>query len=529
MYSSPHQFKNRLLCFLLFGLLCGMTSSALADNPAYALKLKPVYDQLQGSNCFVDANLTSADTTRGLTGFDFTIAYDRAALNFREALPGNLIAECDWEFFSYQWGRNGDCHGDCPEGVVRIVGTASLSNSSSACTAPIPGVGSLPKTLFTLKFLVTSDRAFECSDAPVYWYWMDCRDNIISTSVLNHQVISQRVFNPGFPDSTTSYNVTDSMTGYPSYYGAQKGCAQQEFVTASRSADFYNCFVHIICPDSYDARGDININGLPYEIADYGLFHSYFLNGASVFTIDPPYQQATTDVNADGVTLTVGDLIYESLVIYGQAAPIPKPAATSSPWDVRLYPVGDTLYVETGHTVGALFLIFNGDVHPTLLQSGNGIDYLFDGTQTRMLILGDSDLTVGRVVSGPLLTFPHLIAPDSAQAADTTGMMLPVIIDSPTDVGDHQGNGLPAAFALENNYPNPFNPTTTISFSLPRSTSYTLTIYSMTGQEVASFTGTAGPGVVRREWDGSGSASGVYLYKLTAGTFSDTKKMMLVK
>jgi hypothetical protein len=79
------------------------------------------------------------------------------------------------------------------------------------------------------------------------------------------------------------------------------------------------------------------------------------------------------------------------------------------------------------------------------------------------------------------------------------------------------------------NYPNPFNPTTTISFSVPKPCDYTLTIYNMLGQEVAAYSGAAEPGEVRIEWDGTKVASGVYFYKLTAGTYSDTKKMMLLK
>lgn len=525
MNSSPSHSRTLVLCLLTIAIVCVQASFSTAANSPYKIALASINGQYQGSIALVDVTLSSADTTRGLTGFDMTIAYDHSGLYFREVLPGTIITDCDWEYFSYEWGRNGDCHGDCPEGVVRIVGTANLSS----CSSPIPGVGTLPKTLFTLKFLVTSDRTYECNTLPVSWYWMDCRDNILTSTNAGERIISQKVFNPGWSATNPPYEVTDSSYHYPTYLGAQKSCSQPATGTAVRLADFYHGYINTYCLDTYDARGDININRLPYEVADFALLRSYFLHGTSVFTVDSAFQIATSDVNADGLTLTVGDIVYEGLVIAGQAAPYRKPAGVNSPWDVRLYPVGDTLYVETGHTVGGLFLIFDGDVHPTLLQPDAGINYEFDGTKTRTLILGDSVLTVARVVSGPLLTFPNLVVPDSAQAADTIGMVLPVIIDSPTDVGDHQGNGLPAAFSLDQNYPNPFNPTTTISFSLPRATSYTLTIYNMAGQEVTSFTGTSGPGVVRIDWDGSGSPSGVYLYKLTTGTFSDTRKMLLIK
>jgi len=88
---------------------------------------------------------------------------------------------------------------------------------------------------------------------------------------------------------------------------------------------------------------------------------------------------------------------------------------------------------------------------------------------------------------------------------------------------------LPDSYALHQNYPNPFNPVTTISFSVKERTDYTLTIYNLNGQVVASFKGTADRGVKAIEWDASQHASGVYLYKLEVGSYTETKKMMLLK
>jgi hypothetical protein len=87
----------------------------------------------------------------------------------------------------------------------------------------------------------------------------------------------------------------------------------------------------------------------------------------------------------------------------------------------------------------------------------------------------------------------------------------------------------PKNFALNQNYPNPFNPTTKIVFALPTSTNYTLTIYNVQGQVVQSFVGTHEAGWVTQEWNAGNSASGVYFYKLTAGSYTATKKMVLLK
>jgi hypothetical protein len=88
---------------------------------------------------------------------------------------------------------------------------------------------------------------------------------------------------------------------------------------------------------------------------------------------------------------------------------------------------------------------------------------------------------------------------------------------------------LPTEYALSQNYPNPFNPTTTINFSLAQPGEYELSIFNVLGQTVETFTGSSELGNVSVEWDASNRASGVYFYKLTSGSYTDTKKMMLVK
>ncbi len=89
---------------------------------------------------------------------------------------------------------------------------------------------------------------------------------------------------------------------------------------------------------------------------------------------------------------------------------------------------------------------------------------------------------------------------------------------------------LPTEFVLHQNIPNPFNPFTEISFSLPVSSDVTLEIYNINGQKVATAAEDrfeAGTHTVR--WDGSDYASGIYIYRITAGGFTDSKKMMLIK
>lgn len=86
------------------------------------------------------------------------------------------------------------------------------------------------------------------------------------------------------------------------------------------------------------------------------------------------------------------------------------------------------------------------------------------------------------------------------------------------------------SYRLYQNYPNPFNPSTTIEFDLPKSSNVILKIYNILGEEVTRLiSNRLSTGSYSYDWDASGMASGLYLYRLKAGEYVDTKKMILLE
>jgi hypothetical protein len=93
-----------------------------------------------------------------------------------------------------------------------------------------------------------------------------------------------------------------------------------------------------------------------------------------------------------------------------------------------------------------------------------------------------------------------------------------------------EGEEVPVSFELYQNYPNPFNPTTSIKFALPKESQVKLSVYTILGQEVATLVNSVmSAGYHTVNFDASNLPSGMYIYKIDAGSFSQIKKMLLMK
>ncbi len=102
--------------------------------------------------------------------------------------------------------------------------------------------------------------------------------------------------------------------------------------------------------------------------------------------------------------------------------------------------------------------------------------------------------------------------------------------DVTTGVSDRLNNSMPTTVSLQQNYPNPFNPSTIISFTMNKEELVRLSVYNILGNKVSSLLNKKlGAGQYHVTFNANNLSAGIYFYKLEAGSFSETKRMLLLK
>jgi hypothetical protein len=472
------------------------------------------------------------DCMMEMAGYDFLISYEHSlgALTFISAEMGDMLVQGHWEYFTFRFGPFGNCGSACPSGLVRLTAMAEINNGVETADG-FDNSGGF-NVLAVMKVLVSNDRTYNCIEAPVEWFWIDCGDNTISSRYGDTLFLERFIY-----DREGDLLPEDPPEGYdllPGYWGVGDDCLEEYKTIPIRGVDYKNGGFKIICSDDIDAPGDININGIPYEIADAVMYTRYFVEGLEAFAAHVEASIAASDVNADGITLSVADLVYLIRVIQGDALGYPKPTPGADDINVATQLIGGDMAVTYDATanVGGMLMIFNvnGSVgEPKLADGAAGMDMIYrpNGNELRVLIYNSADGDPAYIKAGTnnLVNIPveGTLELRSVEAADFFG--------SPMNASVRV---LPTEFDLAQNYPNPFNPFTTVKLDLPVASQYSVAIYNVAGQLIRNFSGYAEAGTVEIVWDGkdaSGNqvASGVYFYKSTARDFSATKKMILMK
>ncbi len=219
---------------------------------------------------------------------------------------------------------------------------------------------------------------------------------------------------------------------------------------------------------------------------------------------------------------------------FGDAFPLMKVTLTV---DTLLFPVTGDLEV---------YLVHN-NIRDTVIFHNGGSGSNFIGTE-----LNDSALTPITSGTAPFTGSYRPYKPLAVfNAADVEGNWMLEIKNTGSSTGMLKGwslyfdidestigiqpvsNTVPDKFSLSQNYPNPFNPATTIQFGIPETSSHaqtTLDVYDITGRRITQLVNaTLLPGTYKVNFDGSNYSSGIYFYTLSSGSYSETRKMVLVK
>ena len=183
-------------------------------------------------------------------------------------------------------------------------------------------------------------------------------------------------------------------------------------------------------------------------------------------------------------------------------------------------------------TLGVIWLMFEGDIVP---QPATGflVNYHYDGTYTRMLVSAEVSLDLPS--GGLLISYTGTGVLVNADAGSYDGKIITVVFGAPTDVDPLQTDGIPSVFALQTNYPNPFNPSTNIQYEVPHHAHVEIAIFNVNGQRVRTLVNaTKAAGVYTVTWDGTSESgdrvsSGMYFYRMTAGDYVQSRKMILLK
>jgi hypothetical protein len=183
-------------------------------------------------------------------------------------------------------------------------------------------------------------------------------------------------------------------------------------------------------------------------------------------------------------------------------------------------PSGATNYYKGGYWV----ITSDGNPGSSFRMDLNATGVGFDSTAMR--VLNRPNTTTAWQYAGLAAGYGGGSVADTS--ISTFGQFAIGLGPKPTAV--EENIAIPKTFSLLNNYPNPFNPTTTIGYELPTETRVTLTVFNLLGQQVAKLVDEVKPaGKHLAKFDASALTSGIYLYQFNAGSFHQTRKMLLVK
>ena len=171
------------------------------------------------------------------------------------------------------------------------------------------------------------------------------------------------------------------------------------------------------------------------------------------------------------------------------------------------------ILVGAGDTVGVALRFFSAG--PRYFGTGSGAPIVYSDTNLK--------LVTGDVRSAPFTPTGSYFSP-----RQLTGVVK-YLVSTTTGI-INTGNGIPYNYSLSQNYPNPFNPQTKIKFQIPNAGFVKIAVYDILGKEVAvPLSGQLNAGTYELSFDADALPSGTYFYRISSGSYTETKKMVFLK
>ncbi|UCE67551.1 MAG: T9SS type A sorting domain-containing protein [Candidatus Zixiibacteriota bacterium] len=419
----------------------------------------------------VPVNIINLGETSYIGGFDILLQYGITEIIDLLNVERGPRVE-SWEYFHVNLGDTS---------TIRITGIADIYGNGNAVS---PGEGPVA----FLNFEITGDSVYVGHYAEINFIYGDDNDNTVSDST-GYLLVHPDV------DSGWVYN-----------------------------------------QDPGDVLiGDINMNGIAWEISDAVLLANHILR-PDEFPLDY-IQMLASDTNRDGFPATMPDLVYLLNVINGYI----NPARINYADGISACVFAEFDEIEAEKLIfryessipagGILIRLDHSRNEIRSLSTNSGMNLLYcDENGILSVMLFDYDggvISPGEEIFRMEVSDKYVPIVTELQISDRYGNFIPA--------EGHPLLSIPEIFMLHGAYPNPFNSSTTIKFSLPEKTDVDLSIYNVLGQTVKSFRFKSMPaGKCSIDWDGANDSggrvsSGVYLYRIGAGEYEATSRMTLLK